>query len=117
MGRSYCETEEANEKAVQIPNELFWVITTLIGGVIGLLVYLWKSKDSLIEKLDKKLDTIIDTQHQVNTKVTVMEREQANMNHILRDVQLRITKHDNDIDLLKVKLTTFEEWRKMQEKK
>lgn len=113
----FCYNEEENDQAVQIPQELFWTITTLIGGVIGLLAYLWKSKDSLIEKIDGKLDTIIKTQHDITTKVTVMENELSNVNHILRDVQIKISKHDNDIDWLRSKITTVEEWRRNQEAK
>lgn len=44
---------------LEISKELFWLITTLIGGVIALLTYLWKSKDQKLDQLDKKLDLVL----------------------------------------------------------
>lgn len=115
MGPS-CYRNEETEKAVQIPQEIFWIVTTLVGGVIGLLAYLWKSKDTMIDKLDGKLDTIIKSQTEIHTKVTVMEHELGTVNHILKDVQIKISKHDAEIDMLRTKMTTLDEWRRYSEK-
>lgn len=84
---------------LEIPQPLFWVLTSLVAGVIGLLTYLWRAKDKAYEKMDgtlsgidDKLDKTLNSITGINTRLIFLEKGREEDTNRIRGNELEISR-------------------------
>lgn len=101
---------------MEIQKELFWILTTLVTGVIGLLIYLWKTKDKRIDEITDKLDTIITGMSDIKSEINGNNIDRKNLAAQVRENKGKLDAHENLISDFKVDLSTLKEWKRQEER-